>query len=532
MEGYIFSYDIEKDMLHFSVELQQELLLEDTEVKSATSMLLQKVHTDDYDQMLEKIRPVMFGRENFVSFQARVLIGQNEYENFKWNCVGLLWKNNKPCQLVFVLNQVEEHVQYSNAVVLSDELFARVEDALEGKNRALILTFYIDRLHSIEEKYGLEACERVQDIMKKCISQYADKHGDCIITYDNASVLIRFDYQEKDEQAIFKSIKQRIELEIIEMKDPIFFTISAGADYIRTELDEVKAVKDHMHFALEEACRKGRNRLVVYQSKQYERFLRKSDILNVMTRCIQEDFKGFELFYQPIVHASDGKLAGAEALLRWKNDTFGMLSPFEFIPILEESGLIIPAGRWILETALRQCKEWQGYVPDFTININISYVQMEHSNVLKDIVKLVEKYELRPETAKMEITESGVVESNEHLRELICQFSEYRIPIALDDFGTGYSNIRYLKDIQPAIIKLDRSFIIQALKDAYTQTVIRHITLLAHEADIKVVFEGVETQEDQDKLMVLEPDYIQGYLYGKPVSAKDFYEQHIATYKK
>ena len=528
MKGYIFSYDIEKDELHFSVELQQELLFEDTELENARTILLKRIHAEDCEQLLAKVRPVVHGKESICSFHARILLGQDEYENFQWNCVGLSWKDGRPGQLVFTLNEVETQSLHCNAIVLQEEMLQEMENVLADKKRALVMIFHIDKMGNLEEKYGTAVCERVKALTRKCITDYAKKHDDFFIEGDNAFTVIRFQFEEKDERAIFKSIKQRIELEIVQMEEPVFFTISSGADYIRTELDEVKAVREHIRFALEEARRSGRNRLVVYQSKQYDRFLRKSDILNVMTKCIQENFKGFEVYYQPIVHATNGKLAGAEALLRWHTEKYGMLSPFEFIPILEESGMIIPVGRWILETALSQCKEWQSVIPDFTININISYVQMEQSNILKDIVKFVDKYGLKPETAKMEITESGVVESNEHLRELICQFSDYRIPIALDDFGTGYSNIRYLKDIHPAIIKLDRSFINQALEDSYTQTVIRHITLLAHEAGIKVVFEGVETKEDQDKLMALEPDYIQGYLYGKPVAAKDFFEQHIS----
>lgn len=527
MEGYIFSYDIERDVIHFSVELQQELLFENTELANARNIIMERIHIEDRENFLFKVRSVVKGSENMCSFCARVLLGQNEYENFQWHCVGLSWKNGQPEQLAFTLKTVENQVEHSNSIMLRDEMFDEMERILSDKSHALILVFHIDRLGNLEEKYGPEVCESVKEITKKCVESYTQKHDDVMLDGGNAFAIIRWNYGHKDEQAIFKSIKQRVELEIVQMEKPVFFTISAGADFLRTELDEIKSVKNHIRFALEEARRRGRNRLVIYQSRQYDRFLRKSDVLNVMTRCIQENFHGFEVFYQPIVHAANGRLAGAEALLRWQNEKYGMMSPLEFIPVLEESGLIIPVGRWILETALSQCKEWQSVIPDFTININISYVQMEQSNILKDIVKFVDKYGLKPETAKMEITESGVVESNEHLRELICQFSEYRIPIALDDFGTGYSNIRYLKDIHPAIIKLDRSFINRALEDSYTQTVIRHITLLAHEAGTKVVFEGVETKEDQDKLMQLEPDYIQGFLYGKPIAAKDFYEQHI-----
>ena len=251
------------------------------------------------------------------------------------------------------------------------------------------------------------------------------------------------------------------------------------------------------------------------------------DIQELLRESINNDYNGYKVFYQPIVDSASGKLIGAEALLRWGCEKYGNLSPAQFIPILEESGLIIPVGKWVAYTAIKQCKEWQKYIPDFKININLSYIQIRKSNVAMDILNLIEKIGIDPKYLTFEFTESGYIENDVTVRKLMKTFNSEGIKLALDDFGTGYSNLAYLQNLNVDVIKIDRSFVNKAMHDENIYSVINHIIEMAHNINLSVCIEGIESVEEQDKICRLVPDSMQGYLYGKPVPAEQFFIDNI-----
>lgn len=218
-------------------------------------------------------------------------------------------------------------------------------------------------------------------------------------------------------------------------------------------------------FALNEAKRNGRNQMMLFSQKSYDAYMERLDICRLLRQDVNHGFRGFEVYYQPIVSADDYRLIGAEALLRWNSEKYGNMSPAVFIPILEESGLIVPVGRYVLWAAAKSCKKWKQIIPEFHINVNLSYVQLSRSDMMRDLELCIEDVGLDPESLVLELTESGYIETSERIKELFKELKSRRIDLALDDFGTGYSNIRYLKEIDVKTVKIDRSFVVQALQD-------------------------------------------------------------------
>ena len=223
-----------------------------------------------------------------------------------------------------------------------------------------------------------------------------------------------------------------------------------------------------------------------------------------------------------MVNAANGELTGAETLLRFHSPEGGMVSPGEFIPILEESGLIIPVGRWVLRQALDACREWQKILPEFKVNVNLSYVQVLKSRVLTDVRRIVDEFGVKPSSVCIELTESGYLEENERFDKVWNGLKEYGVLLALDDFGTGYSNLRCLSDLKPAYIKIDRSFTLKALNREYEYRLLNHIVEMSHSLGLHVCVEGIETEGELTKAKQKEPDYIQGFLFGKPRSRAEF----------
>lgn len=204
-----------------------------------------------------------------------------------------------------------------------------------------------------------------------------------------------------------------------------------------------------------------------------------------------------------------------------------MISPAEFIPVLEETGLIIPLGRWILHQALQACQKVRQWIPDFQITVNVSYIQIMKSNIINEIVSAINEYDIPPSQVVIELTESGAIESDTHFSKIWDKLKANGIRLALDDFGTGYSNFQYLYDLQPDIIKIDRSFTAKALQNEYEYNLLNLMSGLVHNLDLKICIEGIETEDERNRMQELSPDYSQGFFFGRPCPFEQFIEQFV-----
>ena len=215
--------------------------------------------------------------------------------------------------------------------------------------------------------------------------------------------------------------------------------------------------------------------------------------------------------------------------MRFHTEEDGMISPADFIPILEETGLIIPLGRWILHQALTACKNIMQWLPDFKISINVSYVQIMKSNIIDEFVESAKEYEIPASNVVIELTESGILESNTYFSKLWSKLKATGIRLALDDFGTGYSNFHYLYDLQPDIIKIDRSFTAKALNNEYEYNLLSLMSNLVHNLNLKMCIEGIETEDEEIRMLTISPDYSQGFYYGRPCPYDQFIEQFVKS---
>lgn len=203
------------------------------------------------------------------------------------------------------------------------------------------------------------------------------------------------------------------------------------------------------------------------------------------------------------------------------------ISPMEFIPLLEETGLIIPAGKFILNKATAMCHEMRQYIPEFKINVNISYIQMMKSDVCKDILSSIEHYDLPAECLCAELTESGHTDMTPYFYTLRKKFEENNIQFVLDDFGTGFSNLHCIVNMNPDYVKLDKDFTAKAMSNAKDYKLLNKIVELVHSIDIKICIEGVEKKEWYQKLKKIHVDYLQGYLFGRPCEKNQFIKQFV-----
>jgi diguanylate cyclase (GGDEF)-like protein len=288
--------------------------------------------------------------------------------------------------------------------------------------------------------------------------------------------------------------------------------VMGGGD--RTSAENVLRDAD---IAMYRAKASGRSQYVVFEPSMRE---------NIQARlALETDLRGaveheeLVVFYQPVLHSASGKLAGFEALVRWQHPERLLVSPAEFIPLAEETGLIIEIDRWVLRTACAQLKAWSGDNPDLTLSVNLSSRQFARPDLAPFVAGVLAELHLEPCRLKLELTEGLLMDLSLGVRETLAALRQLGLKLHIDDFGTGYSALSYLQRFDADALKVDRSFVLKMLENEDSAELVRTIVNMAHNLGMQVVAEGVETVEQYTLLRALGCEYVQGYLFSEPVPA-------------
>jgi diguanylate cyclase (GGDEF)-like protein/PAS domain S-box-containing protein len=286
------------------------------------------------------------------------------------------------------------------------------------------------------------------------------------------------------------------------------------ADAATTRADELLRNAD---VAMYVAKGKGKARYELFDPSMHTAALRRLEVKSELKHAIEKD--QFVLHYQPIVGLKEGSLLGIEALIRWKHERRGLIPPAEFIPLAEESGLIVPLGRWVLREACRQARDWPINDPEISLSVNVSPKQFQHPGLVEDVANALWDSGIDPSILTIEITESVLIHDTEAAIEKLGRLKDFGVRIAVDDFGTGYSSLGYLKRFPIDILKIDKSFI-EGVGDGTEEAAIAHaIIKLGGSLGLEVVAEGIEDPEQVDALQTLRCERGQGFYFSKPVDA-------------
>jgi diguanylate cyclase (GGDEF)-like protein/PAS domain S-box-containing protein len=274
--------------------------------------------------------------------------------------------------------------------------------------------------------------------------------------------------------------------------------------------------------ALYAAKAAGKGRAVMYNSGMNTKMVRRLTMESELRRAV--DRGELVLHYQPEINLTNGEICGVEALVRWDHPTRGLINPSDFIPFAEETDLILPIGRWVLEEACAQWRHWQGTRGDgvpLTMAVNLSARQFQHPGLVDEIVRAVEKTGMDPFQLKLEITESTLMQTNSATQRSLDELRKLGVQFALDDFGTGYSSLSYLQVFKADTLKVDRSFLSGVERGGDALAIVRSITSLAHALGMGVTVEGVETAEQLLKVRAVQCDQAQGFYFSEPRPGED-----------
>lgn len=302
----------------------------------------------------------------------------------------------------------------------------------------------------------------------------------------------------------------------------IFASVSIGISMSGTGDKSPKDMLQEADTAMYQAKEQGRSCSRIFDPSMKEDVTRRLDIESELRRAVERN--DFTVHYQPIVKVHNGELIGFEALVRWTSPKLGMVSPGEFVPIAEDTGLIVAIGGWVLEEACRQMMEWKAADPrfqDVTINVNLSSRQLAQPGIVADVAAVLERTGLNAEQLKLEVTESAIIQNPEAGALLLSELRQRGVKVAIDDFGTGYSSLAYLHRLPLDALKIDRSFVDKMTLSDDNREIVGTIITLADRLNLAVVAEGIETAEQRELLRQMGCELAQGFYFSRPIKAEN-----------
>jgi len=353
--------------------------------------------------------------------------------------------------------------------------------------------------------------------------QTAVRQGDTVarISGDEFAVILGDLARPDDAALVAQKIIEQLALPVAIRGQELFVTASIGVATFPADGDNAEALLGAADAAMYRAKQSGRNAFQFFTTEINQRTRARAQLGLELRRAFER--KEFTLAYQLKIDLSNGKPCGAEALLRWTHPERGIVAPVEFIPVLEESGLIVPVGEWVLERACQDLKQWQlAGLPAIPVAVNLSARQFRQQDLDVRIRTIVDAAGVDASLIELEITESQLMHDPEHATRVLRALGSAGLRIAIDDFGTGYSSLAYLTRFPLASLKIDRSFVAQVLNDQADATIVRTIIDMAHTLGFTVIAEGVETDPQAAFLRALGCEQAQGFLFARPMPAAEF----------
>lgn len=533
MDDYLYIIDLQKNTFKISQAAVDRFMMSGNSFDDAVNSFQYFVYKEDCSMIAEDLQCIIEGKEKDHNLYYRWL---DKNGMPVWiNCRGKVIddKDGKPHYLIGCVNEIGDTQRADNVSGLlgERELHSYISSHIKDSSSEYLIHIGIDGFNAINGtlgvNYGNYVLKSVADCINSCLSDNQKLYH---IVADEYMIIDLESHTKDDVMLLQKKICKKIEEFIISEKYKVVFTISTGIIYAKMLLKYYDEYRKIAVFSLKQAKSMGGNGVYFFEKEDYELFLRKEKIKSALRNAVANGFEGFDVYYQPIMDCDSGHMIGAEALMRfsmYQDKKKEPVSPVEFIPLLEETGLILPAGRYVLNKAVSMCHEMRQYIPQFKINVNISYIQMVKSDIWKDILSSIKQYDLPPECLCAELTESGYTDMTPYFYKLRKKFEEKNIQFVLDDFGTGFSNLHCIVNMKPNYVKLDNNFTAKAMSNARDFELLKKIVEMVHSVDIRICIEGIEKEEWYQKLKEIHIDYLQGYLFGKPCEKNQFLNNFI-----
>lgn len=535
----VYTADLKRNELIFSENLHQIFPNAELELHGdLMAIITGYIVAEDRHRFREPIEQVIEGRTDRYSVEFRIQRSDGKRVWLASRGKAFYDSSLQTTMLVGTIfdlssmNEVRELVEKTNylheisGLPTRGRLLLDTEKVIHDRNvlSAAVILFDIKGFHTYNDRFGRNTGDEILLSLSKMLQDRLPSGAElyhvgidtyCMLWAHATRVQVERFMEFMQEEAIHP---------VVVGKDAVFVSFSMSAALFPSCGNSADELLVNAEITLHKVKQDNRKKHAIFCPSDKRELKERLDFEFQLSKSIRNGKDSFYVFYQPLVNATTGEVDGAEALLRWKTPNNDEVRPEKVIAALEATGQMDAIGRWILEMAISQCGQWldAGVKNDFFVHVNVTAEDLAKPNYAETVLELLQKYSVNAGSIVLEITETSLMRSIATCRQNLIRLRKEGIRIALDDFGTGYSSLNYLRELPIDEIKIDRVFIEDIHKDRFNRSFISAIVLLAHSISKTVCVEGVEDKDKAQSIKELSADLLQGYYFGRPMSAKDF----------
>jgi diguanylate cyclase (GGDEF)-like protein/PAS domain S-box-containing protein len=518
----IWDWDLRADTVYYSPRWVAMLGCEPGEIGKSPSEWFDRVHPQDIERLRNDIASHIEGINLNLQCEYRIRHKSRTYRWMRTRGTSLRGESGRSLRIAGSTSDISDSklldalTALPNRVLFTD----RLDQAIARKKRRpdyrfAVLMMELDRLGNIRQSFGQSSYDQLLVAAGRRLSAQT-RPSDSIATLgENIFAVLIDDVRASDDAiTVLSRLRDQLQRPFAIDGEDIFVSLRAGVVSSDSGHTSAEAVLRDANAAMTSAA-EGEHK--IFDAEMHARAVRRVKLEAGLRRALES--QQFTLFYQPICALPEGGVAGFEGLIRWRHPELGMVPPADFVPLSEETGLIVPIGQWVLEAGFAQLKEWtalEGGKGVF-MSLNVSGRQLADERFVDQVAQALRQSRIDPAAIRLEITESAIMRDVALATDILRRLKEHGLRIAMDDFGTGYSSLSLLQRLPIDTIKIDRSFVIKMAEGAEGQEVMRTIINLSHNLGKNVVAEGVETPAQAAMLAEMGCEYGQGYGFAKPV---------------
>ena len=522
--AYVFLCNMKYDFSRWSKTAVDIFGLPSEYMYSAGKLWEEKIHPDDREIYHSGIEDIFQGRHSGHDMQYRARRLDGEYD--VCTCRGLVMKDEfgEPTYFGGVIRNhgLQGHIDTLTGLRNLYGFFEDLQSAMMNKTKMNIGLVGISKFSEANEMYGYHFGNRILQQFGRYLFELVCNHG-VVYRLDGTKFAVISRHSSTEEMhEQYNTLRTHFRENFSIDDRQIILDTNAGLLSVDSFDVDYQTVYACLNFAYTMSKVRMQGELVEFYNNLSDENKHRIEKLHAIRASMMQNYNGFYLLYQPVVDAQSEELIGAEALLRWRSDEYGMVPPDHFIPILEKDPFFCDLGEWILRTAIAAAQQILKTHPHFVMNVNIAYTQLEKSDFTDIVLRTLAETGFPPEHLCLEITERCRLLDMEHLKNVVVNLRARGVLIALDDFGTGFSSIGVVKNLPFDIIKIDRSFVRRIEEDEKERELIRYFAGVASTFGAKVCVEGIETAGMRNILQEYKVRSFQGYYYSKPLELPDF----------